>query len=113
MLQLNTPYAALEYEIAQEMASTLGWLGRRLEAALAALRSFDRARDHVSVASPGNGERRDVLVSEAGEALWYLMIQRDACGLYDSAAIISDYRVPPEVANRVGPASSRVSKRAG
>ena len=34
---------ALDYEIAQEKAATLGRLGRGLEAALAALRAFDAA----------------------------------------------------------------------
>jgi hypothetical protein len=34
---LRSGYATLEYEIAQEKASALGRLGRRLEAALAAL----------------------------------------------------------------------------
>ena len=37
----DNPAAALDYEIAQEKASTLGRLGRALEAALAALRDFD------------------------------------------------------------------------
>jgi hypothetical protein len=37
----DNPAAALDYEIAQEKASTLGRLGRALEAALAALREFD------------------------------------------------------------------------
>ena len=39
----DNPAAALDYEIAQEKASTLGRLGRALEAALAALRDFDAA----------------------------------------------------------------------
>src|SRR5438128_409934 len=37
----DNPAAALDYEIAQEKASTLGRLGRGLERALDALRAFD------------------------------------------------------------------------
>ena len=39
------PTGALDYEIAQEKASALGRLGRALEAALAALQSFDAQVD--------------------------------------------------------------------
>jgi plasmid stabilization system protein ParE len=39
---LRSGYATLEYEIAQEKASALGRLGRRLEAALAALAACPR-----------------------------------------------------------------------
>ena len=99
--QFRNPAAALEFEIAQEKASALGRLGRRLEAALAALRAFDAA-----IVGRGDRGRRDLLVAEAGEALWYLMVQRDACGLFNSAAVIADYAVPGDVVSRVGPAVS-------
>ena len=42
MLLLHSGCAALEYEIAQERASALGRLGRRLEGALAALAACPR-----------------------------------------------------------------------
>jgi hypothetical protein len=44
----DNPAAALDYEIAQEKASTLGRLGRALEAALAALHAFDAAATEPS-----------------------------------------------------------------
>ena len=104
MQPFKTPYATLEFEIAQEKASALGRLGRRLEAALAALRAFDAKHREAAIRGTEARERRDRLVAEAGEALWYLMVQRDACGFYNSVAVIRDYGVPGEVVNRLGPA---------
>ena len=91
----KNPAAALEYEIAQEKASALGRLGRRLEAALESLAAFD--------ARPArNQSARENLLAEAGEALWYFIVQREACGLRDSAYVMRDYRVPGEVRARMG-----------
>src|SRR2546430_10705666 len=72
---------ALDYEIAQEKASTLGRLGRALEAALAALREFDT--QPLEISAERKQERR-ALVAQAGHALWMLVVQREALGLRDS-----------------------------
>ena len=97
------PIDALDYEIAQEMAGALGRLGRALERALQALAEFD------ATAAAGNGpsnqgarDTRRRLTVEAGHALWLFIVQREACGLRDSRQIMRDYRVPPEVGNRIG-----------
>lgn len=90
----NTPAAALDYEIAQEKASSLGRLGRSLEAALAALRAHD--------AQDGSREARRALVAEAGYALWLFVVQREALGLRDTRQLMRDYQVPPEVQGRMG-----------
>ena len=89
----------LEYELAQEKASALGRLGRRLEAALEALRSFD-----AGVSEPGIETRRErrMLVTHAGHALWLFVVQREAIGLRDSRQIMRDYRVPAEVQGCMG-----------
>ena len=75
---LRAGYATLEYEIAQEKASALGRLGRRLEAALTALAACPRT---------ANSDRkiRDSLVEQAGYALWLFVVQREACGLNNIA----------------------------
>jgi Family of unknown function (DUF6665) len=86
---------ALDYEIAQEQAAALGRAGRGLEAALAALLEYDR---NLRAA----GEARAKLVDDAGEALWRLLVQRECCGLRDPRPVMSDYRVPQEVQNRIG-----------
>ena len=93
---LRSGYATLEYEIAQERASALGRLGRRLEAALAAL---------AACPWTATSERkiRDSLVEEAGYALWLFVVQREACGLNDSTQVMRDYGVPNEVYARMGP----------
>ncbi len=85
---------ALDYEIVQEQASALGRAGRALEAALAAL-----ANDE---ATPAADRGRDELVQAASDALWRFLVQRECCGLRDARQVIRDYRVPPEVQNRVG-----------
>jgi hypothetical protein len=97
-MALNLPrsgYATLEYEIAQERASALGRLGRRLEAALAEL----------AACPPATSERtiRDSLVEQAGYALWLFIVQREACGLNDSTHVMQTYGVPKEVYARMGP----------
>jgi len=98
-LWANSPAAALEYEIAQEKASTLGRLGRALEATLATLRAFDDA----SPEKTGETRRkRRTLVDAAGHALWLFVVQREALGLRDTRTLMRDYRVPAEVFNRMG-----------
>jgi hypothetical protein len=93
---LRSGYATLEYEVAQEKASALGRLGRRLEAALMALAACPRT---------AGSERkiRDGLVTQAGYALWLFIVQREACGLNDSTQVRQDYGVPNEVYARMGP----------
>jgi hypothetical protein len=93
---LRSGFATLEHEIAQEKASALGRLGRRLEAALAALAACPRT-------AASDREIRDGLVEQAGYALWLFVVQREACGLNDSAHMMQDYGVPNEVYTRMGP----------
>ena len=93
------PVATLDYEIAQEKASTLGRLGRQLEAALAALRAFDESARELSADT--RRERR-ALVDSAGHALWLFVVQREALGLRDARQLMRDYRVPAEVQARIG-----------
>jgi hypothetical protein len=82
---------ALEREFTQAKAGTLGRLGRALELALEALSPLD--------ASASN---REHLLDEASLALWHFVVQRETCGLHDFACVLRDYRVPREVAARMG-----------
>ncbi len=97
----KSPLAGLEYDIAQEKASTLGRLGRQLEAALSALEAYDEARRGLS--ANHDRDARDALVAEAAQALWYFVVQREVCGFRDSASVMRDYRVGREVWSRMGP----------
>lgn len=87
----STPLEVLEYELVQEQAAALGRMGRVLEAALAKLREFDAG------ASTPDREVRRALVTAAAKALWMFVVQREACGLYDSRTVARDYNVPGEV----------------
>jgi hypothetical protein len=98
---------ALDYEIAQEKASTLGRLGRALEAALAALKAFDT--QVIELTAEARRERT-ALVAEAGHALWLFVVQREALGLRDSRQLMRDYGVPPEVQGRMGMLPARRSR---
>jgi hypothetical protein len=103
----DNPTAALDYEIAQEKAATLGRLGRALEAALAALREFDAQPREASVVSR---QERRALVVQAGHALWMFVVQREALGLRDSRQLMRDYGVTPEVQGRMGMLPPRRSR---
>jgi Family of unknown function (DUF6665) len=111
----QSPADLLEHEFVQEMASALGRLGRALEAALAALAEFDRHDLRDAAPSPERRQRRSVLVAEASVALWHFVVQREACGLRDMRHVLRDYRVPPEVATRMGvlPAEPVRARKAG
>ena len=114
-LRAENPAAALDYEIAREKASALGRLGRRLEAALAALAAFDAQADEQVIGSSERRDQRAALVAAAGEVLWSFIVQREACGLRDSARALRDYGVPAEVRLRMGifPAKHRSDNRQG
>ena len=94
-----SPLDLIDTEIIAEQASALGRLGRALEAALQTLRDFDAA---LSAPPRPDKKRRAVLVAEAGYALWLFVVQREACGLRDSRAVMRDYAVPAEVQVRMG-----------
>jgi hypothetical protein len=110
MLTFRNPAAALAFEIGQEKASALGRQGQRLETTLAVLRAYDSAHPQEAAARRSDRTRAG-LVADAGEALWYLMVQRDACRLHGSSALIADYGVPSEVVNCAGPSPYQDSPR--
>ncbi|MBO0756804.1 MAG: hypothetical protein J2P54_13170 [Bradyrhizobiaceae bacterium] len=101
-LKSKKPVNALDYEIAQEMAGTLGRLGRALERALRILAEFDTARPSGTAMTVRGRDERQKLVAEASRALWHFVVQREACGLRDGPQVLRDYAVPPEVRNRMG-----------
>ena len=102
----RAPADVLNYELVQEQASALGRMGRALEAALATLREFDDAHPRVDAPASAQQARR-TLVAQAGQALWMFVVQREACGLRDSRAVMRNYNVPSEVQQRMGPAYAR------
>ena len=97
----RAPVDVLNYEIAEEKAVALGRMGRALEEALAKLREFDAAHPRSGAAASAQQARR-TLVTKAGQALWMLVVQREACGLRDSRTVMRDYNVPGEVQQCMG-----------
>jgi hypothetical protein len=104
-MRIVSGLSVLESELAQERAATLGRLGRRLEAALASLRAHDEARQQRPDVAPSARDRkaRRELVLEAGEALWFLVIQRELTGFRHNKDLMRDYRVPKDVQACMGP----------
>ena len=82
--------AVLRYELLEEQAVSLGRAGRKLEAALAALRGHE------------GGEGRAAVLKAAADAAWCFFVQREVLGLRDRDAIVSQYDIPREVLVRVG-----------
>jgi hypothetical protein len=103
------PGDVLDYEIVQEQASALGRMGRALEEALAALQEFDAVHPRSDAPASARGERR-TLVAKAGHALWMFVVQREACGLRDSGAIMREYKVPAEVQQCMGMVPARPTR---
>ena len=96
-------FESLQAEIAQEKAAALSRVATRLQEALARLADYDRAPD----ARGNSAMDRTPLVSAAGEALWFYVVQREACGLRDTESVLRDFRVPREVQLRMGLSSYR------
>jgi hypothetical protein len=80
---------ALRHEIVEEQAAALGRMGRKAEAALAALRAHE-------------GEGRAEVLKKAADAVWCYFVQREVMGLRDRAQVIADYQIPREVLVRLG-----------
>ena len=68
---------------------------------VAELAAFDADHEGETL-SPEQRQSRTSLVAAASIALWHFVVQREACGLRDMRYVLRDYRVPPEVAARMG-----------
>jgi hypothetical protein len=72
-----------------EQAAALGRLGRKAEAALAALKAHE-------------GEGRAEALKAACDAVWCFLVQREVLGLRDRAQVVRAYDIPREVMVRLG-----------
>ena len=91
---------SIQRQIRAEKAGALRHAFERLEAALAALAAHD-AR------GGGAGEARRLLLEEAGERLWFIVIQREAMGLRRHDVLYDVLRIPGEVRMAMGPRGRR------
>ena len=106
----SRPTDLLEHEFAQERASALGRQGRALEAALAALCELGSSQPAAELPAEQRALRA-ALIERASIALWHFIVQREACGLRDMRSVLRDYRVPAEVAARMGAAPWEAARR--
>lgn len=89
---------AVEAEVIAEQAASLARAARRLEKALATLAAFD-AGEKLPAPEAGRSSlrTRPEIISEAREALWFLIVQREACGFRNSEEVLAAYGVPSEI----------------
>lgn len=92
--RLTSGFGPIETEVLAEKASSLGYHGRQVEKAMAALRAFD--------AAPGTAEERLILIKAAARDVWKFFVQREACGMRDQRDAIRHYQIPQEVLVRLG-----------
>jgi hypothetical protein len=90
----DSAHSVLEGDILAEKASSLGHHGRQVEAAMAALRAFDR--------TTGTEEQRLTLLRKAAAEVWAFFVQRELCGFRDQKDVIREYGIPGEVLVRLG-----------
>src|SRR6188768_2793943 len=90
---------AIDHEIAQEKAESLGLAGQRLEAALRELRDYDASTTSQPDAT---GAARNRLVARAADRLLAVIIQRESHGLRDPDYVVKFYSVPREIVARLG-----------
>ena len=86
---MRTGIGVLDYEIAGEMASSLGRAGERVAKTLADLA---KAREG----------KRPAALREAADAVYAYFIQRELCGLKRHDDAIREYGIPREVLARLG-----------
>ncbi len=92
--------SAVDAEIVAEQASALGRAGRRLETALADLAACD-AGTQPKRSGRNPPPDRPALLAEARRALWYLVVQREACGARNYGELLAVYAVPAEVSRGI------------
>jgi hypothetical protein len=92
--RLTSGFGPIESEVLAEKASSLGYHGRQVKKAMAALQAFD--------AAPGSADERLILVKAAARDVWKFFVQREACGMRDQRDAIRHYGIPQEVLVRLG-----------
>jgi len=96
------PDNPLAVEIQQEMAAAYFAACRKMVDSLDALKAFD----HAVASSPLDKEqitRRSELLEEAGERVYFVVIQREAMKLSCFEKFFEDYEIPDEVRTRLEP----------
>jgi hypothetical protein len=94
----------VEKELLAEKAAALGRAGDSLALALVALGKADAALAGAAAEElPALRSRRRELRDVAAERLWFVLVQREAVGIFHHEGLLREQRVPPEVRLLAGP----------
>ena len=99
----------IEQELWAERASTLSRVTERFEAALNQYQAFARQLPTIDGNDTTLRATHDQLETVAAEALWHLVIQREALGLRSHADLMEIYAVPSNLRRKMGPRRSPTS----
>ena len=95
MRGVSSPLAA-EVQVRGEQAHALKRVARTLESLLAELAGIEAALPSLPAGDrQGQLARHATLRAEAQRYLWYLVVQREALGLFNHEDVHALYRVPP------------------
>ena len=96
----------IEAELWAERASTLSRVTEQFEATLERYKVFASTWQQLDEAArtPEQRAQHSRLESAAAQALWHLVIQREALGLRSHADLMQIYAVPPNIRRKMGPA---------
>jgi hypothetical protein len=94
--------AVLHYELMQEQAYSMGRAGRKVEAALAALREHPGGEGRAALLKDAADAVWAALLKDAADAVWGFLVQREVMGLRDRNQVIAQYAIPKEVLARLG-----------
>ena len=87
---------AVEAELRAERASSLGRVGKELDAHLERLRALTAEFDAAPFSQRADVARRHAEVrKQAEETAWKLVVQREAMGLFHHAVVAERYPIPP------------------
>ena len=92
----------LRAEIAEEKAATLARLTRTFEHALAHWHAAEAEVEAEAERGDASERRRQRAFDAAARALWHFVVQREACGLRNTEAMLREYNVPSALRLRMG-----------
>jgi len=80
----------IQTEVLEEMANSLGRIGRKLEELITKLRQIEE-KPSVPI------EEYSAIRKEARLYYWYLIVQRESIGLRNHNDVTMQYRIPPSI----------------
>lgn len=91
---------SLQQEFVSESAASLGASHRELVKALQA--AADVAASSTPESGAAHDDAREQALSEAADALWRFVVQREACGFRNTELVLRDMNIPAAIRCRMG-----------